>query len=43
MIVFQTQTKDRSSAMQLETKFKSYKSKDAIQDIIASKQNELKK
>ncbi len=42
-LVFQTTVKDRSSAMQLELKLKSYKSRDKIEETIKSDLNSIKK
>ena len=42
-LVFQTNLKDRGAAMQLETKLKSYKSRDKIEETIESDMNSLKK
>ncbi len=40
-IVFQTTLKDRSAAMQLEAKLKSYKSRDKIEGLIKSDLNSI--
>ena len=42
-LVFQTEMKDRSAAMQLETKLKSYKSRIKIEETIKSDLNRIKK
>ena len=42
-LVFQTNMKDRKAAVQLETKLKSYKSRDKIEELIKSDQNSIKK